>query len=357
VRLHLHGTVLPEAREGDVFVEDDGTISFDGSAADARTIVQDAVLLPGLVDAHAHLTVTPLPDRQVVDDDGVAAHARAQLAAGVLLVREPGGASRASAGLSGRNGMPRILSAGRWLAGPGRFVDGWGREVADDELADAAVDELGAGGGWAKVIGDWRHAETPSPSFRPEVLAEAVRRVHDAGGRVAIHAIFAETVEAAVAAGCDTIEHATFASEAVVAAAVERGIAVTPTLAAVLAPPPPDAPPAARAWADEAGNAARATIRAVWEAGGVLLAGTDLAVPHGDVRREIELLASCGLPAEDALAAGSWAARAFLGMPGIEEGAPADVVAFERDPREDLSVLAEPLAIVLNGKPLGTRSV
>ena len=51
------------------------------------------ILVPGLVDAHAHLTVTPLPDREVVDDEGVESHARANLAAGVLLVREPGGAS------------------------------------------------------------------------------------------------------------------------------------------------------------------------------------------------------------------------------------------------------------------------
>jgi imidazolonepropionase-like amidohydrolase len=98
----------------------------------------------------------------------------------------------------------------------------------------------------------------------------------------------------------------------------------------------------------------RGVVRAAWEAGVTLLAGTDVAIPHGEVRREIELLASCGLPAEAAVGAGSWAARAFLGLPGIEEGAPADLVAYARDPREDLSVLGEPSAIVLDGRPVDT---
>ncbi len=81
-----------------------------------------------------------------------------------------------------------------------------------------------------------------------------------------------------------------------------------------------------------------------------LLAGTDVAVPHGEVRREIAELAACGIAPEDALAAGSWAARAYLGLPSIEEGAPADLVAYGRDPREDLGALADPVAIVLDGR-------
>ena len=55
------------------------------------------------------------------------------------------------------------------------------------------------------------------------------------------------------------------------------------------------------------------------------------------------------IPAAAALGAGSWDARSFLGLPGIEEGAPADLVGFARDPREDLSVLSEPALVVLDG--------
>ncbi len=206
-----------------------------------------------------------------------------------------------------------------------------------------------------KVIGDWRVDDERVPTFDPATLAGLVRRVHDAGGRVAIHAILAETVEMAVAAGCDSIEHGTFAAETMVAAIADRGIALTPTIGAVTSPVPDDAAPATHEWARAMGQSIRRVVRDAWEAGVVLLAGSDIAIAHGEIRREIELLAACGLPAEAALAAGSWAARAFLGLPGIEEGAPADVVAYARDPREDLFVLAEPVAIVLDGRPVEVR--
>ena len=51
-----------------------------------------------------------------------------------------------------------------------------------------------------------------------------------------------------------------------------------------------------------------------------------------------------------ALAAGSWAARRFLGLPGLEEGAPADLVAYPDDPRDDPEVLARPALRVLDGR-------
>jgi hypothetical protein len=76
-----------------------------------------------------------------------------------------------------------------------------------------------------------------------------------------------------------------------------------------------------------------------------ILAGTDAGMnPHGVVAQEIRLLHSFGLPAAAAVAAGSWEARAFLGLPGIEVGAPADLVVFPDDPLEDLAeVLQWPL--------------
>jgi imidazolonepropionase-like amidohydrolase len=57
-----------------------------------------------------------------------------------------------------------------------------------------------------------------------------------------------------------------------------------------------------------------------------------------------------GLPPEEALAAGSWRARAWLGRPGIEPGEPADLVVYDDDPRADLRVLAHPRAVVLRGR-------
>ena len=64
-----------------------------------------------------------------------------------------------------------------------------------------------------------------------------------------------------------------------------------------------------------------------------MLAGTDAGMgPHGLIRHEVELMIAAGLDAQTALGAASWTARRWLGLPGIEEGAPADLVAFREDP-------------------------
>ena len=73
-------------------------------------------------------------------------------------------------------------------------------------------------------------------------------------------------------------------------------------------------------------------------------------MPHGLVAREIRALHEAGLPAEAALAAGSWDARDYLGVPGLVEDGPADFVVYPDDPRADLSTLARPTRIVLRGR-------
>ncbi|NEA02608.1 amidohydrolase, partial [Streptomyces sp. SID10116] len=42
-----------------------------------------------------------------------------------------------------------------------------------------------------------------------------------------------------------------------------------------------------------------------------------------------------------------------LGRPGLTEGAPADLVVYEADPRDDVRVLAAPRRVVLNGRVVG----
>jgi imidazolonepropionase-like amidohydrolase len=85
------------------------------------------------------------------------------------------------------------------------------------------------------------------------------------------------------------------------------------------------------------------------EAGVRVLAGTD-SLPHGEIVGEVHALAGAGLSPHDALAAASWGAREYLGLPGLEAGAPADAVVYARDPRVDLGVLADPAAVVLRGR-------
>jgi imidazolonepropionase-like amidohydrolase len=53
--MHLRGIVLPEGVRRDLFVVD-GRITFH-EQEDATTILEGGYLAPGLVDAHAHLSL------------------------------------------------------------------------------------------------------------------------------------------------------------------------------------------------------------------------------------------------------------------------------------------------------------
>jgi len=66
----------------------------------------------------------------------------------------------------------------------------------------------------------------------------------------------------------------------------------------------------------------------------------------------IRPLAAAGVRPHDALAARSWAARAYLGLPGLVPGAPADAVIYDADPRADLDQLDHPRAVILRGRVL-----
>src|SRR5207248_2794799 len=102
-------------------------------------------------------------------------------------------------------------------------------------------------------------------------------------------------------------------------------------------------------WIDRGGG----DLTPLWPAD-VLRAAVDRAHAAGarGAADEIIALHEAGLPAEEALAAGSWAARRWLGHPGLEEGAPADFLVCAGDPRADLGVLRSPVRIVLRGRIL-----
>ena len=355
MRLHVRGTVLPGGEERALFVTDDRRLTFRDDE-DARTMLDGGFLIPGLADAHCHLGLYSPAGDDATDGERARASARAELEAGVLALREPGAPNRASTGLGPGDGLPRTLTAGRMLAPPGSYVPGFAREVEAGELVEAILEELLAGGGtWAKLIGDWfmPHRRL-TPNFPVEAVAEAAQAVHRAGGRIAVHTCLPETIDIAIEAGVDTIEHGLAPSASQAERMAAGGIAWTPTMVAMRHVPEVVAgaglPAEEIAVAVELVRATPAAVRTAHDAGVRVLAGTDAGmVPHGMVSSEISLLHASGIPAAAALGAGSWDARSFLGLPGIEEGAPADLVGFARDPREDLSVLSEPALVVLDG--------
>jgi imidazolonepropionase-like amidohydrolase len=192
----------------------------------------------------------------------------------------------------------------------------------------------------------------------PEVLAEVVRQVHTAGGRVAVHSQHREGGAAAVAAGADSLEHGMHLATELLDTMARQGTALVPTMVAFADIPKRLAehpgPEPVRSWMASGWARHPGLVRAAHEAGVMVLAGTDSLggtdSPHGQVAREIRWLARAGVPAEAALGGGSWIARRWLGLPGLEEDAPADVVAYPADPRRDLALLEAPSRVMLRGR-------
>jgi imidazolonepropionase-like amidohydrolase len=354
-RFHLRGHVLPEGGIRDVWVVD-GRVTFE-QVDGAETLVDGGWLLPGLVDAHAHLALASPGGADAPAEERVAASARAQLSAGVLLVREPGGPDRTSTGVGPDSGLPRTQTAGRFLAAPGGYFPGLAREVSPQELSAAVTEEAAAGTGWVKLVGDFPDdSGRMTPLWDEATIASAVAAAHAGGARLTIHAVSPGAVVTAVRAGVDGIEHGTGMPRDLLPELVEHGVAWTPTL--LISDP-------VRDWAiQDMADAHRdevlgwvdglpATVAAAARAGVTLLAGTDAGlVPHGMIAAEVTLLVAAGVPPDTAVAAASWGARQYLRMPGIEEGAPADLLALADDPRRDRSALGRHLAVVLDGRAM-----
>lgn len=349
---HFRGAVLPDGDVRDVYIGADGC--FADGPIDARTVLNDGVLLPGLVDVHAHLSLSSPAGDDAPDHDRVRASARRHLEMGVLALREPGSPTYAAAGLGPSEGLPRTVTAGHFLAPPGSYFPGLAREVDPDELGEAALQELAASGAWVKIIGDSPLPDRMRRTYDDGVLQDVARLIHERGGRLAIHCALPETIAAAVAAGFDSLEHGSFMPADLLSDVKASGAAWVPTCGidgAIrgLVRQLGYSESAVRE-IDQRLDAQPQVLRAAADLGVLLLAGTDAGmVPHGLVGEEVKLLLDAGVDPTMAIGAASWTARSWLGLPNIEAGAPADLVAYRDDPRDDPAVLTRPAAVVLNG--------
>jgi len=353
--LHVRGVLLPAEAERDLYVLD-GRLTFE-AVPGAETVAGAGWIVPGLVDAHCHIG---LGRGGGVEVEVMREQAHADAQAGALLVRDAGSPVDTEV-LDSDPAAPSIVRAGRHLSRPRRYDRHVAVEVEPAALPGAVAVEASRSGGWVKLIGDWidRSAGDLTPVWPAEALREAVARAHELGARVAVHTFGEEALPDLIDAGVDSIEHGTGLTADLIGRMAERGTALVPTLINI-ANFPEIADQAAAKFPVYAARlrrlhgTARARLWEAYEAGVPIYCGSDAGslVAHGRVVDEIRALHEAGLPAAAALAAGSWAAREWLGRPGLIEGAPADFVVYGADPRVDLSVLAKPERIVLRGTVL-----
>ncbi|MBA2390954.1 MAG: amidohydrolase family protein [Geodermatophilaceae bacterium] len=352
--LHFRGVLLPAGEETEIWVRD-GRFTFE-PVPGAETVSRGGWLVPGLVDAHCHVGLGPHGAVSTVD--GWRDQALADRDAGTLLIRDCGSPVDTRE-LDTHEDLPRLIRAGRHLAPHRRYIPGVALEVDPSELPAAAAEQARRGDGWVKLVGDWidRAVGDLTPTWSAETVTLAIMAAHDAGARVTVHTFGEDALPALINAGIDCIEHGTGLTEDLVAQMAIRGTALVPTLINI--DQLPDIAASAESKFPAFGStlrrlhaSARARVRAAYEAGVPIYAGTDAGggITHGQIAREVLALHEAGLPAEDALGAASWRARDWLGHPGVDEGAPADLCVYDNDPRADLSVLAAPARIVLRGR-------
>ena len=366
-------------REGASVLVRDGRIERVGGAADAppgdslRIDLEGRTLMPGLVDAHAHVFVKlPAPDEGAepllpgTEAHVVAAHLAEALRRGVTTVRDVG--SFGSVVVEARQAMrlgafrgPRLLTCGRIVSATspgGRFFDGMYREAdGPDDVRRAVREQLRHGADFVKVMTTGARSvelEDPDPAqMTPDEIATLAEEAHRLGYRVAAHAEGLAGTELAVEAGIDTIEHGMYLNQRpdLLARMAEQGQVLVPTLSCFygVAGRDEDGEHPARTWspllvelAEHNLEQADRTLTEARAAGVRIALGHDWK-PFYDSARELERLVHHGMPAMDALVAATATGAAALGL-GDELGtiAPrriADLLVVDGDPLADPGLL------------------
>jgi len=348
VAWHLSAVRLPDGLElEDSWLTASAWTSQPVSEAD---FLPGRFALPGFVDCHSHVSFAagqdgPLP----LDSPSARANLARYARDGVGMVRDAGGIPEVVLKLPRVEGRPFLIAAGRHLAPAGRYFQAVHQPVEPEDLVSVALSEIKAGARWVKLVADFQSAESRAastfvvePTYAMKVVGELIGATHDAGARVAAH-VTTELVADLVRAGIDSVEHGTALDKDGVEQMAQRGTAWTPTLCAVLSAGP-DAPEERRRRAAERRERMRELLPLAVKLGVPVLTGSDVV---GSIPREIALLIELGVDPTDALRAATTTAVRYLGKDA--RNAPASVVTFDADPRQDPEVLSRPRAVLIGG--------
>jgi imidazolonepropionase-like amidohydrolase len=391
----VHAGHVLEVKTGKVLADqtlliEDGRITSIGASAEAkipadavRIELPNATILPGLIDAHTHLTMEPrfgyetlaisVPREALIG----AKNARLTLLAGFTTVRNVGASGYSDVALrdainAGDVPGPRMLVSGPALGITGGHCDNNMLPSEYHAVGDGVADGIAAvqhkvrenikyGADVIKVCatgGVLSLGDNPQASqYTLEEMKAIVADAHRLGRKVAAHAHGSEGIRWAAEAGVDSIEHGSYIDDAGIAMMKEHGTYLVPTLylgdwmidnAGLTQLPPP-----LLAKAKDIIPAARKNIAHAFASGVKVAFGTDAAVyPHGMNAHEFAVMVRLGLTPLQAIQAATVNAADLLGWSGkvgtLEPGAWADIVAVDGDPVKDVTTL-EHVKFVMKG--------
>jgi imidazolonepropionase-like amidohydrolase len=340
------GTVIPRGlvlvrggRIAAVGSRDSISVPPGGRAVD----LGDVTLLPGLIDAHVHLTLGGSPQ----------ANAEATLKAGFTTVQDLGALGygnlrlRDSVAAGVRTG-PRVIGAGPWLGVTGGICDFSGIGVRDRaELLQRIRTDAEHGADLIKLcVTGWPAAGFAHPDsveLSEEWVAAAVAESARLGRPAVAHAVGRAGAASAVRAGIAGLAHAAFLDDGTIGLMRTRGTWLASTLVSF------------QQGTDTASfQALWARMQAALRGGVRIILGTDAGVvPHGSNARELAALVRLGMPPIDALRAATIQAAQALGIAdrlgSLTPGKLADLIAVPGDPLADISVMERVVFVMKDG--------
>jgi imidazolonepropionase-like amidohydrolase len=392
----IDGTGAAPVENATIVVEGNRIASV-GSATSARAgdTVIDATgkyILPGLIDAHCHLSLHQgaMPGVKYTSSAEFCALWAARvlgkvLNAGVTGIVVPGGkwftdVIVRDAVASGMLEGPRMIAAARALGNYGGIFDADAYPGFEGEPADAAGvlcntreafvletrKQCRRGVDLIKLADDaWGDAQT----IAEEEMSAVVEEAHRHGVKVAIHARGSASTRAAAQAGVDLIYHADLAAEADLDIVAKAGMPIAPVLTS---PWIAAAHGAGRGFVGAGQERLRAQlhgsykmVRDARDRGIPVLSGTDTgnasAFHHGKWHgKEAELFVrEVGMTPMEAILANTSHNAAVLGLHDevgvVAAGKLADIVVWNSNPVADITVLQRPdeiSAVIKDGRPV-----
>ena len=343
-------------------------------------------VLPGLIDAHTHLTIDaksqdPLNELQHTAAEralGALPNARAVLLAGFTTVRDLG-SYRALVDVALRDAInrgdvvgPRMYVAGAYvtITGGAGAVTGFAPDVtlpwdlrygAANSPSEVRERIRNLAGQRVDVIKMFATGavltHNSSPSAReatPEELAAAVDEAHNFGLKVAVHAHGPDGIKAAIRAGAASIEHGTLMDDEGRALMKQHGTYLVPTLE-VRECVGANYPQEFVAKANQIMTAQLKNFRKAVDAGVKIAFGTDIGVcPFGRNAREFNLMVQNGMTPMSAIQSATVSDANLLGISdkvgSITRGKLADIIAVQGDPLTNIRLLEDVRFVMKQGE-------
>lgn len=358
---------------GDKITAIASTASLPAQAGDREIDLRSMTVLPGLIDAHTHLTFgnefdpyTRLTTDSVREALNGVQFAKVTLEAGFTSVRNVGASGYSDVALrdyidAGRIPGPHMQASGPPLSITGGHCDNNFLPAEYHATAEGVADGVAAvqqrvrqnikyGADLIKVCatgGVLSKGDDPQASqYSLEELKALVADAHRLGRKVAAHAHGAEGILFASDAGVDSIEHGTYIDADDIAAMKSHGTWLVPTLYLIDWMRENGRLPAMfqKKMIDVSAVVVGNQRRAI--AAGVKVAlGTDAAVyPHGLNAHEVEVYVThLGMTPLAAVQTGTINAAELMGWSSrtgaLEPGKWADVIAVDGDPLSDVRIL------------------